>query len=42
MHICEDKMLEYATWAIDTEIIGCTSFMGVDVQVTSNYETKTK
>ena len=42
MHVGEDKMLKYATLAIDAEIIGCTLFMGVDVQVNSNYGTKTK
>ena len=42
LHICETKMLEDATWATDTEIIECASYMGVDIQVYSKYGAKTK
>ena len=34
-HICVTKMLEDAIWATDAEIIGCASFMGLDIQVYS-------
>nr|XP_047127156.1 uncharacterized protein LOC124808083 [Hydra vulgaris] len=41
-HICKTRMLEDATWATDAEIIGCASFMEVDIQVYSKYGEKTK
>ncbi|XP_065664824.1 putative uncharacterized protein DDB_G0282133 [Hydra vulgaris] len=41
-HICKTKMLENATWATDAEIIGCASFMQVDIQVYGKNGAKTK
>ena len=41
-HICKTKMLENVTWATDAKIIGCASFMQVDIQVYSKYGAKTK
>ena len=36
-YLNESAMNDNTTWATDAEIIGCASFMGIDIKVYSKY-----
>ena len=41
-YLNESGMSDNTTWATDAEIIGCASFMGIDIKVYSKYGEKFK